>query len=498
MKRYASLISLILACSISVYAQNPVQQYVEQLCGTEELKEAVWGIKAVKASGTVIAEHNASTRMLPASNTKLITTGIALSELGKDFRFTTTLSYSGELRDSVLVGDLYIVGGGDPTIGARDSISTPLQSTFAQWEKILRSAGIKRIEGRVVGDGRFFDGEREHLSWQIEDIGYDYAPGGTGLCFYENMQDFTVTPGKAVGDRVSVKVAYPETPWITLRSVAVTGKAGSGNGIYYLPTDLAPVGEMRGSLAVDRRSIRFNGSNKFGAMTCAYYFYKYLEGRGIAVTDGPADIDRTGALRDFSDEELPAAVAQAKLTSLGSTQSPVLKDIIRKTNHDSDNFYAETLLRILAKEKTGSASYDSCKVAENAALRRLGMNIDVQIVDGSGLSRDDYVTPDFFIRFLDAMRKSPVYNDYLGTLPQPGKGTLETRMLMAPATDKSRIYMKSGSMGGVRCFSGYILPASGKAEDTIIFSIMTNNTTVSSSRINFIMDKLIGLLAQQN
>ena len=117
------LLTVVAALSLAVLAQgqNAAQKYVEQLKTTDELKEAVWGIKAVKAGGGTVAEFNSGTRMMPASNVKVFTTGLALNELGSDYRFKTRLAYTGSIEDGVLKGDLYIVGGGDPTIGARDS-----------------------------------------------------------------------------------------------------------------------------------------------------------------------------------------------------------------------------------------------------------------------------------------------------------------------------------------------------------------------------------------
>ena len=134
----------VLFCAAALaYGQSAAQKYVEQLKTTDELKEAVWGIKAVKAGGGSIAEYNSGIRMMPASNVKVFTTGLALNELGADYRFKTRLAYSGSIEDGVLKGDLYIVGGGDPTIGARDSVAFALQKTFSEWEKLVRAALIE-------------------------------------------------------------------------------------------------------------------------------------------------------------------------------------------------------------------------------------------------------------------------------------------------------------------------------------------------------------------
>lgn len=490
----------MVAAAFQVSAQTAAQKYVGVLNGSEELKDAVWGVLAVKVGGDTVACYNANKRMLPASNTKLLTTGIALKELGGDYRFRTRLAYTGQIKGSTLVGDVYIVGGGDPTIACGDSISTPTKQLFAKWAKMLSSKGIKRVEGHIIGDGRFFDGMIEHDSWQLGDLGYDYAPGGDGLCFYENISKYRITAGKAAGDPVKVETLYPEMPWLELRTPCVTAKAGTGNDLMYIVTDMAPVAEMRGSIEAGRKPHTMSCSNKYGALTCAYYFYKHLTDAGIVVTEGPADIDAMGSIRDFGTEKLGAAASVDAMTVIGETLSPKLRDIALKCNHESDNFYAETLLRILAKERTGSACYDSCTVTRARVFESMGLDKAPQmhIEDGSGLSRQDYVSPEFFVSFLKAMRGTSAWGDFLTSLPQPGRGTLTTRMRNADEAVRARVHMKSGSMGGVRCFSGYIMPASGDSSETIVFSVLTNNAVVPVSRINFCLDKLITLMAESN
>ncbi len=498
MRKFGVIVFYTLFLTVALQAQTKAQKYIDQLKTGEELRQAAWGVSARTLDGRAVAEYNPDLRLLPASNTKILSTGLALRELGSDYRFRTTIAYSGRIEDGVLRGDLYIVGGGDPTLGARDSVSPPLLSTFCAWEKYIRDAGITRIEGHVVGDGRKYDGESEHPSWQYEDLGTDYGAPLTALSFYENIQEFEIVPGAAAGDSLKVRTAFPETPWIELRVKALTGAEGSSNTLAYFNTDLAPVGEIRGSLPARHRTYRLAGSNRFGALTCAYYFFRYLESGGIRVSEGPADIDGRGRLRNFSGEALTAnAVPSNELAVLGEYQSPTLKEIARKTNYESDNFYAETLLRAISIKRTGSSCYDSCAVAENAALRALSLKPEsVQIADGSGLSRKNYICPSFFTDYLAAVRSA----DFLYTLPGPGRGTMVSRMRTAPDSIRSRVFMKSGSMGGVRGFSGYILPAdSSKADtDTIVFSIIANNTIVDVTRINFLMDKIIALLAEEN
>ncbi len=477
-------------------SQTDAGAYVRTMRSSKALRNAVWGVKAMDGKGRIIVDYNGGQMMTPASNMKLVTTGTALHALGADYKFTTTIAYSGTVVEGTLHGDVYIVGGGDPTIGVKDSIALKPEALFWKWKTLLKSAGISSIDGRIIGDGRSFEGHLENTSWEYDDLGTDYGTGGNGLCFYANAQDYEVSAGPSEGAAVNVRIKYPLTPWLHFTNYGVTGKAGTGNSLYLYTTDLAPYAELRGSFATDRNPKTENFSNKFGAMTCAYYFWKNLQDTGWKVTGGYADIDRAGWIRggDFFPAE--KAPAQKDLTVAGKTQSPSLSLIARETNHRSDNFYAETILRTMGEEATGWACYDSCYAAQADVLDALGVSPDgFRIEDGSGLSRHNYISPDFMVRYLEAMKRSPSFKVFLESLPYPGApGTLQSILGSLPATTRSRIRMKSGSMDGVLCYSGYILPANGAPEDAVVFSIMTNNTVASPSEVRLLIMNLISRL----
>ena len=124
-------------------AQTPAQRYVDLQRQGGPLKGAAWGVLAVDREGRTLCSHNAGERLTPASNLKLVTTGTALHAFGPDYRFPTELGYTGEIRDGVLVGDVYILGHGDPTIGSKDSIATDTGRLFWLWKSLLRKAGIE-------------------------------------------------------------------------------------------------------------------------------------------------------------------------------------------------------------------------------------------------------------------------------------------------------------------------------------------------------------------
>ena len=500
----------VLLCVLPVDGQVPAvrkaaskskaQRYVESVSRNDILANASFGVLAVTEGGDTLAGWNWNQRLIPASTMKLVTAGAAMHQLGADFKFTTRIGYTGTVKDGVLEGDLYIVGGVDPTIASKDSIAFSKERLFSQWKGFLDKAGIRKINGMVIGDGRYFDGPIDRDTWSYQDIGTAYGTGGDGLCFYENAIDMKVSAGASVGSPVPVIVSYPSLPWMKYSYNCKTAKAGTGDQLYMFTTEFFPYAEVRGTFALDRKPKTEEFSNKFGAYTCAHFFKEYLVTRGVEVTRGVADV-RLGRIRSnlSSTEPGPYAAKVDDLKMLGTTYSPSLKRITRETLLESDNFYAETMFRVLGRRLHHSASPDSCKTALADVLKKIGAASDkIGIDDGSGLSRYNYVSPGYFVTFLSAMMDSPVFGDYIETLGQPGGRHYETRLRGESETLKSRVHLKSGSMGGVRCFSGYIEPSEGSKSDAIVFSIMTNNLIVPVTRFDPIVDRIITLLAADN
>ncbi len=495
MKNISAIIAtalLAIASTGVIYAQETetIQQKAEAIANGDVFGQAVIGICARTGAGQTIIDIDADNMLLPASNMKLISTGAALHALGGDYRYKTSIGYDGNIIEGVLIGDLYIIGGGDPTIASKDSIAAPVQNTFARWERIIRDAGISEIDGRVIGtSGDFFSGMTEEATWLWNDIGTYYGAGATGLMFYENMQSFEVSAGAEPGADINIAPSYPEVPWMEFRYECSTGKAGTGDQLYMYTSDLAPVAEVRGTFAVDRKPKRVDCSNKFPELTCSHNFKKWLEEHGISCS------------QEASDTRLNRIPEPENITIIGSTESPTLRRIAFETNHASNNLYAETLFRTLGKELKAEGSYDSSYVAVRNILKDIGVDLSrgQKIQDGSGLSRQNLISPDFFCRYLEAIMGSPCFEDFVESLPSPGgTGTLASNMKNYPAEDKARIKVKSGSMSGVRCYSGYIIPREGCKEETIIFSIMVNNCTAPAWKVRPLMDKIMGMLAEMN
>ena len=482
------LAGALLALTLPLQAQSSLQQNLDRAVAAEPLKGAVVGVMVQDLSGHVLASREAGRRMVPASNMKLITTGTALHALGPDFKFETGIGYTGEVdADGTLHGDVYIVGGGDPTVGVADTVAVKPDALFWRWKSFLKDAGISRIDGRIIGDGRAFEGHLENQTWGYDDLGTYYGAGTSALSFYENAVDFTVSAG-AEGEPVKVVQRYPDTPWIHFGNLARTGPKGTGNSLYLYTTDLAPYAELRGTYSAERKPKVEHFADKYGALTCAYYFWQNLRDTGWSVSGGYADIDRGGYVRgrDF----VPMDKAGTPRV-LGTSYSPVLSKIARETNVRSDNFYAEALFRQMGERASGICVYDSCRVAVTEVLEGLmgGDLSGLRQEDGSGLSRLNTVSPAFLASFLRAMTRSKSFDAFLASLPKPGEGTLNTLLTKLPAQQKNRIRVKSGSMDGVLCYSGYILDEEGKP--ALVLSLMVNGATAKTAVLR---DTLGGLI----
>ncbi len=439
---------LLLAATLPTNVQKTVAQ-LDAKGG--KLEHSVWGILAVNFKGDTLAQLNQGRCMVPASNMKLITTAGAYLKLGRGYTFKTQLATDGEIRDTTLFGNLYVIGGGDPLIGNLFTYLPKEDIPFGKWRKVLEDKGIRRIEGDIVGDGSYFSGERRHTDWSTEDERSKDGVVPAGLTWRGKMGD-SIPDGP-------LAAATHFRRWLQDNGIAVSGRALERH---------ASACPAEGGTEPER------------AMSVAREPQGTLGAEPLNNEDG-----------------------QARLTILGIAQSASLNHIATIANHQSDNFCAETLLKAIGKANNGSDDYDTATAALHRALSPIGLagpSAGMRFADGSGLSRKNYVSPEFFVRLLTGMAKTGVYKDYLGSLPRPGRkdGTLQTRLPKAPAAVKNRIYMKSGSMNGVRCFSGYILPSDGDTRKTIAFSIMVNNFVGKQSELAPVLDNLILELANEN
>ena len=461
---------LLVACSsVELIAQAAKSAYTPQEYIDKVLKKdpnylnAIAAIKAVDKNGKVIAEWNSNLPVLTASTLKTVTTGLALAYLGEDYKFSTTLKHSGNVKDGVLYGDLWIVGGGDPSLGSEDGMAYRIDSIFGVWTSAMKQMGINKVQGNIVVDDSYLDREVIPSSWAWGNIGYDYGSAPSGLPFHQDIQNVRIIPGKNVGDKPQVIVLYPQIPGFTYVNALTTGEAKSGDWSEYNCSDLARVGKFVGSVPVDRDTIRSTISNKFSYLSCGMAFRDFAISQGINI---------------LGSDILPVEDVQpAELTDIETVYSPELWKIVAQTLLVSDNFYAETLFKQLGKKMFNDGSYRAAKRAAKKILDSLGVNtVGYTQDDGSGLSRENYLSPDFFCNFYSVMAKQPCFEKFVGGFPYPGVGTLRSVL-----TDKRRfdanissgVHAKSGSLSCVKTYAGYVY--AGPKHGLIKFAILVNN-----------------------
>lgn len=441
-----------------------------------DFSTASFSVCAMYDDGTVLIDHNAGRKMNPASTFKTVTTGAALMRLGADYTWETTIACSGSVRDSVLLGDVHVIGGGDPMLGSDDNEAIPLESVYGRWYEILRDAGIASVKGNIIGDGTWLRGYREEPSWSYEDIGTYYGTCASGLNFYENMVSFGVSAvGLNEGDKPSIGSCTPSCPWMSWEFDCSVGPQGTGDRLYMFSSDLCERAIVRGTYAAGKEGT-LKCRNNYPERTLALNFKSYLQNMGVKV-DGEAI-----GVRSVEDT-LSAHKKSGKLNILGTTASVPLSTVITRTNRDSNNLYAELLLRTLGFESCGSTELQSSLDAQlNVLGGALGLSTDkkeIMIWDGSGLSRKNLVSPRWMCGFLSSMkRKCPQFDAYLHSLLKYS----------------SRCYYKTGSFSGCRCLCGYLLPAAPGGR-TMTFCIMVNNSEMKTSQIDKLEKQIIGALA---
>lgn len=468
--------AMLLAAAPAGAQSNNVQRYVDASLKTDTLlQNAAVSLLAVDSRGRTLAQWNPDQPLVTASTMKTITAGVALDALGPDFRFETRLATAGSTdEDGVLHGDLYIIGGGDPTLGSKSEIAEDINLVFAKWADALRGVGITAIDGRVIADDDFFGDETVHDNWCWIDYGADYGSSPSGLSYCENLSFYRVEPGLAEGNPLAITPVESVYSRMDLRQDAVTGPERSGNKLNYYASDLSPVGRFTGTYALDRRVDTIAVSNRFAALTCAEAFASYLASGGVSSSGAAA-----GSAPDS---------AQTVLISYSPSLRTICGEMLKKSN----NFFAEALFLTLGRQLTGQSNYSKTASAVEeyiaaAGCRTTGLRQD----DGSGLSRQNFVSPRFFCNFYRIMQKSNIFAPYLEAFPTPGgEGTLKYVLAKEPQQLRGRIHCKSGSMTGVRCYAGYVETSGG---EMLSFAIMVNNYDCPTRAIQ---PKIEGFLKQ--
>ena len=477
------LYSALLSCSKAspsttpVTPRTPLEQLRQDITRTTQapgVQRAVWGIAVHSLDRNErVFELQARTLLVPASVAKLAVVATAAEAVGWNYQFETSVRVVGSISDGVLTGDLVVVGSGDPTIGGRAG------EDLSSWIAALQAAGIRRIDGRIIGDDDAIEEPRPQLAWAWDDLGYPAGALYGALNYAENRMTVTVTPAPTPGASASVSVE-PLAASRSLANTIVTGNPGSAQQVWPEQRPGDPFLTIAGTIPTGAPPLRLAVAVGNPTFWFASVLRNRLQMQGIDVTGEPWDID-----------DVRPALDRAREQVLFTHRSKPLRDIVQPLLKESINLYAESVMRLNAAP--GQLATND-RALEGFTKRLTGWGIPAaaqQQVDGSGLSRRDTVSPETVVAVLEHMHDPSGSSPFVTALPVAGvDGTLAERMKNTPAAGNVRA--KTGTMSNIRSLAGYVKTRDG---ETLAFVAIVNNFEGPGAVANQALDAIAVSLA---
>jgi D-alanyl-D-alanine carboxypeptidase/D-alanyl-D-alanine-endopeptidase (penicillin-binding protein 4) len=477
----------------------PLAERVEKLLGASSTtRAAFWGIQIVDAaSGQTLYELNPERLFIPASNTKLFTTALALTRLGPDFRFQTrVLAETAPDPAGRIHGSLALLGGGDPNLSGRTlpyRMGSPAGNPLAAIDDLadqLAARGVKRVDGDIAGDDAYYVWEPYPEGWSVDDPEYDYGAAVSALSVNDNTLAVTVQPGARAGDLASVTLDPPVEFYAIENRVRTV--EGAARVIEFERDPGSSQVRVSGSIPLRARAetllLGIDDPARFAAMA----FRQALEARGIAV--GGAAVARHFYRDEAADLKLalspPPDAPGVELARRAS--APLLQDL-QLIDKESLNLHAEMALRAVGRARRNIGSREAGLEELRAFLADAGADpASWNINDGSGLARVNLTAPATVVKLLRFMMASPVREAWLSLLPVAGRdGTLSARFGDNPAA--GRVRAKTGTEAHVSALSGYAQRADGT---WIAFSILANNYNGPATEIRGVMDSICAAMVE--
>jgi D-alanyl-D-alanine carboxypeptidase/D-alanyl-D-alanine-endopeptidase (penicillin-binding protein 4) len=456
-------------------AQNQAASVQQKIAGwqtTQGLANASVCISVIdNQTGEMLIKSEPQQSLVPASILKLVTTATALEVFGPDFQFTTTLAYSGIIRNDTLFGDLQIIGGGDPTLGSK---YFPENNLFLEeWSKTIRSKNIRVVTGNLLLDATIYESQMIPGTWVWEDIGNYYGAGASGISVYDNLYEIHLASENAPERPTKVIKIIPEIPNLDLKNEVLSSDLNSDQAyVFGSPMDNRRV--IRGTIPKNKSDFVIKASVPDPEALLAEEFRKKLAINGILVSGET----KFGKAKNDDSSTIVLSV----------NQSPTLRELIKVTNHESVNLFAEHLLKHLAFRNSGlGTTKDGCKFVlqfwKDKGLDMTGFFMN----DGCGLSRFNAITASQMVHILNYMKTKSAWSaDFYQSLATVGNGTLT--VFRNENFPNQCLRAKSGSMTRVRCYAGYLTTDSGRQ---LSYSIMLNNFSCSQSEATKKIEELL-------
>ncbi|HEX4808314.1 MAG TPA: D-alanyl-D-alanine carboxypeptidase/D-alanyl-D-alanine-endopeptidase [Bryobacteraceae bacterium] len=500
MRRLPLMLLLIIICSLMAARAaddgSALSEQVDRLVhDTPVVDRGNFGYKVVDAeTGEVLAEHNASHFYTPASNAKLYTTAAALARLGPNYQFETEVrTKSAWAPGQTSLGDMELIGGGDANLSGRvlpyqvDAKDGDCLAALNELADKVLAAGIREVTGDVAGISTRYPGDPYPGGWTIDDSIYSYGAPVSALTLNDSTVSLTLS-ATSDGELAGLETQPAISHFIFLNQVLTTGddrssevhvtrKPGSNEVILW--------GRMGRRASPWKEDVGVEDPALFAAGA----FVEALEDRGIIVRGSPR-----GVYWDLNDVPDPGpniprkAVPSSEGTLLAVHRSPPLWQDVQLTDKISQNLHAEMLLREIGFVTRGVGTLKAGVEEREAFLKEAGVTPDdtgFVLDDGSGLARQDLVTPEATVTLLRYMWQRPERDVWVQALPVGGvDGSLQHRFQKIAGAD--RVHAKTGSISHVATLSGYI---ETKDHRWLAFSAMVNAASGHSADVRDFLDR---------
>jgi serine-type D-Ala-D-Ala carboxypeptidase/endopeptidase (penicillin-binding protein 4) len=423
--------------------------------------------------GTMIAGQNQYKSLIPASSLKILPSLLLIKNLGPDYKYATILAYDGTISDSILNGNIYIIGSGDPTLASKKFENKPNLSQLVSYISYkVKNLGIKHINGDIITDQSIFDSSPICPTWEWGDLGRGYACGAWGLNVNENEFDIWLDGTQGNGGSTSIKKINPEIPNLDLINEVYVDDENNDERAFIFGGPYTYSKKLMGTIPFRKSYYKLEGAIPDPPKLLADLVYRSLQDQNIACIKS--------AVRKYN--------YNTNVTSFDTIFSNSLKDIVTIGNHQSINLYSESFLKLLGLKISGTGSGSQGIEAIKNYYRQRGINIDgMNIEDGSGLSSRNSISPFQLSSFLSSYANEQGIESIKPYLPMVGKeGTVSRLLTKSPAT--GRIWMKSGTLNRVVSYTGIMQSKSNK---WFSFSIIINNHHVKNNVVRLKISNLL-------
>jgi len=502
---FAVVLCFVLATQLHAASHNPVTKNIDTILSASDLARGFWGIEVVSLdNGKVVYARNADKLFTPASNTKLFTTAAALALIGPNYSSRTTVETSGVLdKYGRLTGDLVLVGRGDPNLSGRElpyNLRTarndhPIQ-VLEQLADALVQKGVKYVDGNIIADDSYFAFERYGEGWSQDDLVLADGAPVSALTINDNVVFVNILPADRVGERAFVGIT-PFADYYRIDNRIITTPAGTGRKIFINREPGSTSLTLWGNVPLDDAGANEALAIEDPAEFAAALFHQLLENSGIVVYGKQrtrhtelaslSTLTVTASAPARGGDDSSRALPNQSLV-LASYQSKPLIEDVRVINKVSQNLHAEILLRLLGREKGAAGTVEGGLEVLRGFLNQADVPADQYVFyDGSGLSRQNLVTPHAVVQLLRNAASQAWGASFRETLPVAGiDGSLADRF--ANLDPRTHIYAKTGSLGGVKALSGYATTAHGQQ---VAFSILSNNFNLPNKRVLDAIDSIV-------